>query len=102
MMEITLDLDAPSGYKFIGYRKVQQGEYYLLEGGTISQWLLGYSSSCEYFIFTKNILKYRIAVMYYDGIHYLYNVATDSVVHAIVNNKSFVRWVHNDWQEVDV
>ena len=62
MMEITLDLDAPSGYK----------------------------------------LKYRIAVMYYDGIHYLYNVVTDSGVNSIVNNKSFVRWVHNDWQEVDV
>lgn len=102
MMEIRLNLDVPSGYKFIGYQKVQQGEYYMLEGGTIFPWLPEYSSCCEYFVFTKDTLRYRVAVMCYDGIHYLYNVVTDSGVNSVVNNKSFVRWVHNDWQEVDV
>ena len=102
MMEIRLNLDVPRGYKFIGYRKVQKGEYYLFDEGIISQWLGSSSSCCEYFIFTKDTLRYRVAVMCYDGIHYLYNVVTDSEVHSIVNNKSFVRWVHNDWQEVDV
>ncbi len=101
MMEIRLNLDVPRGYKFIGYRKVQQGEYYLLDEGIIFQWLGSSSSCCEYFIFTKDTLRYRVAVMCYDNIHYL-TVVTGSEVHSIVSDRHFVRWVHNDWQEVDI